>query len=225
MLKVLLASPTARWAKWLIHKLSVERRNKKNSLRLHYMAVANECTFGNHNTINQNCRLTRVKLDSFSYVARDTRMRNVDIGKFCSIGPEVLAGSGNHPTKDFVSTHPIFYSERKQAQISFVEESRFAENAKTIIGNDVWIGARVIIADGVEIGDGAIVYAGSIVTGNVAPYSIVAGVPARTIRMRFSDHQIDQLLSSRWWDNDLKWLEGRVDEFQNVMTFLESNSD
>ena len=74
----------------------------------------------------------------------------------------------------------------------------------TIIGNDVWIGQNAVILPGVHIGDGAIIGANSVVGSNVAPYTIVAGNPARTIRKRFDDELIDLMLKYRWWDKSIE---------------------
>lgn len=108
----------------------------------------------------------------------------------------------------------------KQAQISLVKESKFTEYADTIIGHDVWIGARAIIADGITVGNGAVVYSGAVVTKDVEPYSIVAGVPATKIRMRFTEEEIEKLLAIRWWDKDLEWLEQNADAFLDIKQFV-----
>lgn len=189
------------------------------------MSFARNCTFEGHNTVYSDCNLIHTHLGRFSYVNHSSTLHNVTVGRFCSIGPEVLAGLGRHPTRNFVSTHPIFYSNQKQAQISFVKDSKFSEYEEIEIGNDVWIGARVIIADGVKIGDGAIVYSGAVVTTDVAPYSIVAGVPATTVRMRFLEAEIEQLMALKWWEKDVEWLGEHIKEFHNISEFLEVKSD
>ena len=81
-----------------------------------------------------------------------------------------------------------------------MEDKTFPHKGDTIIGNDVWIGHRAVILPGVNIGDGAIIGAYSLVSKDVAPYSIVGGNPAVEIRKRFTEEQIRQLLDLRWWD-------------------------
>lgn len=80
---------------------------------------------------------------------------------------------------------------------------------KTVIGNDVWIGVNCLIKDGITIADGAIIGMGAVVTKNVGPYEIWAGVPARKIRTRFDQSVIDQLLSLKWWE----WPDALVEEY------------
>ena len=79
---------------------------------------------------------------------------------------------------------------------------------KTIIGNDVWVGYGATILRGVNIGNGAIIGAGAVVTKDVPPYAVVAGVPAKIIRFRFDDNKIDSLQKSNWWDKpfDYEWM-------------------
>ncbi|QRN02604.1 type B chloramphenicol O-acetyltransferase [Legionella sp. MW5194] len=127
---------------------------------------------------------------------------NVDkliIGSFCSIGTGVsfmMAGNQGH-RMDWISTFPFFYT----------EESVFAEAVDgyrpagdTVVGHDVWIGAEAMIMPGIQIGHGAIIGSRAVVTRHVEPYSIVAGNPARLIRKRFDEHDIQRLLEMAWWD-------------------------
>lgn len=136
----------------------------------------------------------------FSYVNVGAHLVNCHVGSFCSIGPETLIGGlGRHPTR-WISTHPSFYSLLNQAGTSFASESHYDELADVTLGNDVWIGARALVLDGVTIGNGAIIGAGAVVTHDVEPYSVVAGVPARLVRKRFSDKDIALLEEIQWWN-------------------------
>jgi acetyltransferase-like isoleucine patch superfamily enzyme len=125
--------------------------------------------------VGAHVRLKRVVLGRYSYVADGSRLENVEIGSFSSIGPKVLNHLGNHPTRRFVSTSPVFYSPDSPVP-SFVEEETFPGYGGTVvIGNDVWIGAEVILMDGVKIGNGAVIAARAVVTRDVPPYAIVGG--------------------------------------------------
>ncbi len=84
------------------------------------------------------------------------------------------------------------------------------------IGNDVWIGANVLILDGVTIGNGAIIAAGAVVTKDVPPYAVVGGVPAKIIKYRFNKEEIDFLEQLKWWEKDEKWLTEYGKYFNNV---------
>ncbi|WP_167615893.1 CatB-related O-acetyltransferase [Maribellus sediminis] len=125
------------------------------------------------------------------------------IGKFCMIasGATFIMNGGNHLT-DAISSYPfsIFGGDWSNA----MDGKSFPYKGDTIIGNDVWIGHNAVIMPGVKIGDGAIVATNSTVTKDVEPYSIVGGNPARTIRKRFSDEQIEILLNLKWWNWELE---------------------
>ena len=125
------------------------------------------CTFDGYNKVFANARLINCHLGRLSYVGLHTFIANTDIGSFCSIGPGTRIGPSFHPT-NWISTHPAFYSTSMQAGCTFVQERKFMDYKRTTIGNDVWIGAHVVVQDGVRIGDGAIIAAGAVVNGRCA---------------------------------------------------------
>ena len=163
-----------------------------------------------------------------SYVGDNCILNNVKIGRFCSISSNVKVFMSSHPSDTFVSTHPAFFSIHRKG-FKYINEDKFNENVVCLngysvnIGNDVWIGTNVIMKSGITIGDGAIIAAGAVVTKNIEPYTIVGGVPAKIIRKRFTDEQIDYLLKFKWWDKPIKWIEKNADFFQDITEFMEKD--
>ena len=129
------------------------------------------------------------------------------IGKFCSIagGAKFLFNSANHTLRS-LSTYifPVLFEEWG-LDVARIPEA-WDNRGDIVIGNDVWIGYDAVVLAGVTVGDGAIIAARAVVTKDVPPYTIVGGVPARPIRRRFSDSEIDQLLELKWWD----WPEEKI---------------
>ena len=123
------------------------------------------------------------------------------IGSFCAIGPRTtfLMPGGNHPMVG-PSTFPFTMFGGAWTTNTLTAFQAIDQPGDTHIGNDVWIGRQAQIMPGVRIGDGAVVGAGAVVTGDVSPYAIVAGNPARVIRQRFSTEDVQRLLQIRWWD-------------------------
>ena len=169
--------------------------------------------------IHGDYTIRKSKIGDYTYISQNSHLSMTQIGKFCSIGPNLMSGWGIHPVSA-VSTSPMFYSTMKQNGFSLVTQNKIEEQKPIIIGNDVFIGMNVIILDGLTIGDGAIIGAGSVVVKDVAPYEIVAGNPAKVIKKRFSDDIIDRLLVSKWWDKDLEGLKLIEKYFFEVETFL-----
>ncbi|MEO7797920.1 MAG: CatB-related O-acetyltransferase [Opitutaceae bacterium] len=159
------------------------------------------CALAEHVAVQPKCVLTKSSIGRYSYVGRETSLNEVNIGSFASIGPRTSLGYGEHPSH-LISTAPIFYSTRRQCGMTFAAADHFAERKPIVLGHDVWLGAHVFVRDGVTIGHGAIVAAGSVVTKDVPPYAIVGGVPAKLIRFRFSEDEIARMLALRWWDWD-----------------------
>jgi acetyltransferase-like isoleucine patch superfamily enzyme len=122
------------------------------------------------------------------------------IGKYCSLSTEIVIFLGGNHRPDFVTTYP-FSSITNWPEAASIE-GHPASKGDVRIGNDVWIGMRAFIMSGVTIGDGAVIAARALVSRDVPPYAIVAGNPARVVRMRFPDDVIQQLLRLRWWDWD-----------------------
>lgn len=183
-----------------------------------------------HNFINHHTTITNSYLGFGSYVANNSIIKKTKIGRYTSIGPRVICVFGNHPTTRFVSTHPAFFSTQKQTGFTYSQQQQYKEFSSPIdkdspytiaIGHDVWIGADVRILDGIQIGDGAIVAAGALVTKNIAPYSIVGGVPAKHIRYRFTDNQISFLQNFKWWERPQHWVKENSHLFTNIEQFME----
>ena len=188
-------------------------------------------TFEGGNTVYENCNVSSSEIGYGTYISENSILKSCRIGRFCSIAPDVKIMIGNHPTEKFVSTHPAFFSIRKQSGFTFVKDNRFneieyANNEKhiVVIGNDVWIGEGVRILQGVRIGDGAIIGARSLVLRDIEPFSIYAGIPAKFIRKRFSDEIIEFLLHFKWWLKDLKWIKGNYESFSDIEQFIKKNS-
>lgn len=131
------------------------------------------------------------------------------IGKFCSIacGAKFIFNSANHSLKS-ASTYPFpIFFEEWNLKLDNITDA-WDNKGDIVVGNDVWIGYEAVVMSGVTIGDGAIIGARAVVTKDVPPYTIVAGVPAKIIHKRFSEEIINKLLETKWWN----WSEEKIRE-------------
>ncbi|MBB6610340.1 CatB-related O-acetyltransferase [Pontibacter sp. Tf4] len=166
-----------------------------------------------------NYRIINSFIGSYTYVSINSIINNATIGKFCSIGPNLICGWGVHPLNS-ISTSPMFYSTAKQNGYSLTGENKIEETKPIIIGNDVFIGMNVTILDGVTIGDGAVIGAGSVVSKDIPPYAVAYGNPIKVVKYRFSDSTIKRLLETKWWDWDYNKLKKVEEDFFEVDKFL-----
>lgn len=201
----------------------------RHKIRIDYGAEFNPKTALGHNIwIHHHTNIKDSEIGCYTYIQDNCRFEKCKIGSFCSIGDNVKVLSSTHPTHDFVSTSPVFFSTAGQCLKSFVEEGKFEEyksvqGYSAVIGNDVWVGSNVVILGGVTIGDGAIIAAGSVVTKDVPPYAIVGGVPSKVIRYRFTDAQIKSLLENPWWNKSEAWIMQNAGDFENINIFLKNS--
>ncbi|MET3589525.1 phosphonate metabolism protein (transferase hexapeptide repeat family) [Bartonella silvatica] len=176
-------------------------RFRKSEPRINTTARLHGCKLGRYVEINEQVVLRDVTVGDFSYFERHSEAIYSDIGRFCSIAPHVCLNALEHPVER-LSTHKITYRPNEYFRYIALDHSfREKRCAKRVfIGHDVWIGYGAVIMPGVTIGHGAIIGANAVITKDVAPYTIVAGIPAKPLRMRFSDHVIQTLLEMAWWD-------------------------
>jgi acetyltransferase-like isoleucine patch superfamily enzyme len=205
-----------------------------NKVKIHPLArITLKSKFEGMNKINRNVVFIDSYLGRGSYINNSSFFTRTSIGGFCSIGSNVKIITGDHPLERNISTHPSFYSLRNQAGFTFSNSQLFTEvkyaDTKNqyciIIENDVWIGSNVLLLSGVTIKTGAVIAAGSVVTKDVEPYTIVGGIPAKKIKSRFSDDEINYLLQSRWWAKPINWIKNNYLEFQNFESFKTINEN
>lgn len=153
-----------------------------------------------HKFVNLNRRvdINRSIIDYRTYVGVNSVIRSSTIGKYCSLSWNLSIGGKNHNYKT-LTTHPKWRFFRMTPNLENIQPN-LGEHSSCKIGNDVWLGANTVVLRNVEIGDGAVIGAGSVVTKDVPPYSIVVGNPAKVIKKRFDDAIIEELLDIQWWE-------------------------
>ena len=169
---------------------------------------------------------TATSMGRSSYCGYPCTLIRCRIGPFCSVADNVSIGLASHPM-EWVSTSPAFYHGRDSIPKDLASLDYDPAPAETVIGNDVWIGAGTFIRPGVTVGNGAVVGMGSVVTRDVAPYTIVAGNPARVIRTRFPEELCRRLDASCWWDRDPAFLKEHshlMDRPEEFLRVLEENT-
>ena len=160
-------------------------------------------------------KLFRSRVGDYSYICPGTQLTCAEVGKFCSVATGCLIGLAAHHLRG-LSTSPVFTERDNPTGFRWTEAHEEDVLRPVSIGNDVWIGTRVIVLGGVTIGNGAVIGAGSVVTRDVPPYAVVAGTPARLIRYRFEEPVIRRLEELRWWDKPEEELKRALPLFQQT---------
>ncbi|HEY4193168.1 MAG TPA: DapH/DapD/GlmU-related protein [Mesorhizobium sp.] len=184
---------------------------------VHPTARVENCQLGRYTEVAEGGRLTETELGDYSYVMEDCRSWCVTIGKFANIAASVRINATHHPMSR-ATLHHITYRASDYFEDAEHEADFFAaRRAKRVfIGHDTWIGHGVTILPGVRIGNGAVVGAGAVVTKDVAPYTVVGGVPARLIRQRFAPAIGERMDALAWWHWPHERLRAALDDFRDL---------
>ena len=186
------------------------RANRKKSVNIAANASIHYATihFEGNNTIAGRTKISgNLSMGKGSTIGINCNLNgDITIGKYCQLGGYIGIYSTNHPT-NYIST----FTSRGFPGGSLVTNT---DRGKVDIGNDVWIGHGAVILKDVTIGDGAIISASAVVTKDVPPYAIVAGVPAKVIKFRFPPEIIEKLIEIKWWNKGDEWIGKNIEVFK-----------
>jgi acetyltransferase-like isoleucine patch superfamily enzyme len=201
--------------KLLHYFLNTVQKNDKVELS-GFSRGLNNVTFEGNNAVLNACNFNgTIKVGyATTFGIHNLIHGDIEIGRYCQFAPYAAVNTFNHPV-NHISTYI-----NKRLLDGLMGE--YKTNDKTIIGNNVWIGKNVIILGGIKIGDGAILAAGSVVTKDVPDFHIVAGVPAKIVKPRFSDSIIKELLDLQWWNKTEKEIEELRPIFEKDLSTLKS---
>lgn len=173
-------------------------------------SVIERCRVGNYVSVNRRNYINDSCIGDFSYTGINTIINFAKIGRFCSIARNVDIGGMDHDM-DYVSTIPRFRIEQALCGSKPVAPKM----AHCSIGNDVWIATGAIVLNKANIGDGAIIGAGAVVTKDIPPYAIAVGVPAKVIGYRCSSELMEELIELQWWNFPLEVIKENVNLLLN----------
>jgi phosphonate metabolism protein (transferase hexapeptide repeat family) len=192
---------------------------------LHPTAIVETSLLGIWTEVSAHSYISDSILGDYSYVMEYNQIVNCSIGKFCSIASFVRLNPSNHPLKRPTSHHFTYRAAMFGLGDDDLEVFAWRKSQPVKVGHDVWIGHNATVMPGVSIGNGAAVGSSAVVTRDVEPYTIVAGVPARVIRSRFSDGIAEKLEAMKWWNWSHDTLRERLPDFRkSAEEFIEKYS-
>ena len=178
-------------------------------------AQVNGTRLGRYTEVAEHTTLDECEVGDYSYLMQYCSVWCATIGKFVNIAASVRINATNHPTWR-ATQHHFTYRAGNYWDDAETEEEFFGwrRNNSVTIGHDVWIGHGATILPGVTVGNGAVIGAGAVVSRDVAPYTIVGGVPARLIRDRFPPELGERFDALSWWDWDHSRIRAALDDFR-----------
>ena len=184
---------------------------------IHDGCSIDDANFGAYVEIGQGSRIAHSTIGDYSYCDRFADIANTTLGKFANIAAFVRIGATDHPMEK-ASLHHFHYRSASYFDDAADGAAWFAhrQTRRTMIGHDTWIGHGAQVRPEVTIGHGAVIAGGAIVTKDVAPYMIVAGIPAVPLRARFSDAVAERMLALAWWDWPHDRLRAALDDFRKL---------
>jgi phosphonate metabolism protein (transferase hexapeptide repeat family) len=205
--------------------LNIKPRASRDGVpKVHGSAELRACVLGKFTSVAERVSMAECELGDYSYIGRQSEAIYTTIGKFCSIASNVRLNALGHPM-DRISQHNITFRPNEYFPYAKIDKGFRAsrQEKRVTIGHDVWIGHGVIILPDISIGHGAVVAAGAVVTKDVEPYAVVAGVPAQRIKWRFSKTIRTRIMRLEWWHWEHNILATAVDDMRamDVKTFLE----
>ena len=176
-----------------------------------------DCTFGAYVEIGRGSRVAHSTFGDYSYCDRYADIANARIGKFSNVAAHARVGATDHPLEK-ASLHHFHYRSADYWDDAEHDHAWFAHRRARVatLGHDTWIGAQAMVKPEVTIGHGAVVAAGAVVTKDVAPYWIVAGVPAVPIRRRLPEGTAERLMALEWWNWSHERLRAALEDFRGL---------
>jgi len=176
----------------------INSKLEDNSVVGDFSKVENSCLY-EYARVDRNNYVWESVLGRHSYTGRNTKLIKANIGNFTSISWDVTIGGANHDYSK-ITTHSFLYNDIDGLRPDGFSAAYDRFEEKCIIGHDVWIGAGAIILRDVNVGNGAVIAAGAVVTNDIPAYAVVAGTPAKVIKMRFDENKIETLQNIKWWN-------------------------
>jgi len=187
-------------------------------------AIINNCEFGKYTEIRDYVNISDSSMDDYSYVCEYSQITNTKIGKFANIASNVRINPGFHPYEMPCQHHFMYRREMYGLGEDDKAFFNYRDIQKVDIGHDVWIGHGAVIMPGVKIGNGAILGSNAVVTKDVPPYAIVAGVSAKVLKYRFSKEIIKELEEIAWWEWSHEKIKKNINDLKDIREFIYKHS-